>query len=101
MSAEAVRKEVAAVLKRLGLVQLPDDWRGCGAVWEVLELMATEGAVVVIKIDGERTGSEDNGKYTVIVTGSPLKGEPFRLDTSDLEVGLGKAILHYAQKCWA
>jgi hypothetical protein len=100
MSAEKVRMEVATVLKRLGLAQLSDDWSGCGAVWEVLELMAKEGVVVVIKIDGERTGSEDNGRYTVILSGGPLKGEFFRQDTPVLEEGLGNAILYYARKVW-
>ncbi len=76
------------------------DWKGCDAVWEALEEMANEGAVVVVKIDGQRNGDADNGRYTVVVSGGPLGEDFFRTDAGVLEEALAKAILYYSQKCW-
>lgn len=100
MEQDAMRAEVARRVKELGLADIRPDWRGCDAVWGVLEEMAAEGATVVIKIDGQRCGPDDNGRYTVLVSGGPLGEDFFRLDTSVLEEGLAKAIMHYAERCW-
>ena len=62
--------------------------------------MANEGSTVVVKIDGERRGEDDNGRYTVVVSGGPLGENYFRMDVSSLEEGLAKAILHFAQASW-
>src|SRR5688572_5147245 len=95
-----MRAEAAKIARELGLANVPPTWSGCDAVWGVLEEMGNEGATVVIKIDGQRTGPEDTGRYTVIVSGGPLGEDFFRLDTPVLEEGLAKAILYYARKCW-
>lgn len=80
--------------------EIAPDWQGCDAVWEIFEKMASEGSTVVIKIDGQRTKPDDNGRYTVVVSGGPLGEEFFRLDTPVLEDGLARAILHFTEKCW-
>ncbi|MDW8244620.1 MAG: polymorphic toxin-type HINT domain-containing protein [Thermogemmata sp.] len=88
------------VARDLGLVNIPPNWNGCDDVWSVLGEMANNGSTVVIKIDGERMRPEDNGRYTVVVSGGPLGGDFFRVDTTTLEEGLAKAIIYYARKCW-
>jgi hypothetical protein len=100
MMEESTQAKAARQVKELGLADVRPDWQGCDAVWSVLEEMASEGSTVVIKIDGQRRGPDDNGRYTVLVSGGPLGDAFFRLDTDALEEGLAKAILHYAERCW-
>jgi hypothetical protein len=100
MESDKARAEVARRAKELGLADIRPDWRGCDAVWGVLEEMAAEGATVVIKIDGQRNGPDDNGRYTVLVSGGPLGEDFFRRDTPVLEDGIAEAIVHYAERCW-
>ena len=100
MEQKMVRAEAARLAKQLGIADIRPDWRGCDAVWDVLEEMASEGATVVVKIDGQRNGPDDNGRYTVLVSGGPLGEDFFRRDTRVLEEGLAEAIVHYAEKCW-
>gem|GEM_PF-3494816 len=95
-----VKADAAKVARELGLANIPPTWTGCDAVWKVLEEIADGGSTVVIKIDGERTGPEDSGRYTVVLSGGPLGEDFFRLDTPILEEGLAKAIVYYARKCW-
>jgi hypothetical protein len=101
MDTITLKQSVSRIIKDLGLASVRPDWSGCDAVWKALEEMANEGATVVVKIDGQRTSPDDNGRYTVLVSGGPLGSEDFfRTDTHVLEEGLSKAILYYAEKCW-
>lgn len=100
MESDKARAEAARRAKELGLADIRPDWRGCDAVWDVLEAMAAEGATVVIKIDGQRNGPDDNGRYTVLVSGGPLGEDFFRRDTPVLEDGVAEAIIYYAERCW-
>lgn len=100
MEESSVRAEAAKVARELGLANVPPAWEGCDAVWNVLEEMANSGSTVVIKIDGQRTGPDDNGRYTIVLSGGPLGEDFFRLDTPVLEEGLAKAILYYVRKCF-
>lgn len=65
----------------------------------LLERMRLEGAVVVLKFDGER-GPGDNGPYTALVSGKVLKGDFFRTDADTLEEALAYIIVNYARKQW-
>lgn len=100
MDIHSLKARAAQVVQEVGLATVPTNWSGCDAVWAVFEEMSKEGATVVIKIDGQRTHPEDNGRYTVLVSGGPLGEDFFRLDTPVLEDGLAKAILFYAEKRW-
>ena len=100
MDVGTLKADAARVVTGLGGAPVPLDWSGCDAVWPALEAMAADGAVVVVKIDGERRGEDDTGRYTVLVSGGPLGEEFFRTDTPILEEGLAQAILHYAERCW-
>ena len=87
--------EVAA---RFGLA-LDQPWSGVDAVLPVLDAMRGEGAVVVIKMDGER-GPDDGGQFTVIVSGGPLAPSWVRSDGHILEDCLRKVIVGYASTVW-
>lgn len=54
----------------------------------LLERIADQGSVTVVKIDGER----EREKFTVLVTGGPFASEPFRTDGDDLAALLDQAI---------
>lgn len=96
----ALKASVVEVAKRLGLPLVQAGWTGCDSVWPILEQMANEGAVVVVKIDGQRTNRDHNGKYTVVLSGEPLKEDFFHVDTATLEEGIARAIFFYAEHCW-
>src|SRR5687768_9120501 len=100
VNVKELKESVADVAQKLGFGSISPDWAGCDPVWALFEEMAKEGAVVVVKIDGQRTSEDDTGKYTVLVSGGPLGEDFFRADTHVLEEGLARAILHFAQKCW-
>jgi hypothetical protein len=81
----------------IGLASFPTDWLGVDIVLPLLERMRQEGAVVVFKLDGERTGHS----YTAVVSGSIMQGDFFRTDASSLEKALAYIIVHYAHLRWA
>ena len=91
---------VPAVAKHLGLGEIEDRWRGVDAVLPLLDRMREDGAVVIIKLDGERAGRKNSGQYTMLVSGKPLNGDLVRADTVTLEEGLARVIVEYARKCW-
>ncbi|RKH15478.1 hypothetical protein D7V97_00365 [Corallococcus sp. CA053C] len=100
MSTQSYRRLVTKVFERLGMQPPADDWHGVDPVFPLLERMREEGAVVVMKLDGERRGPDDNGPYTVVVSGSPLAGSYLKAEMHSLEEALSKVILEYAVRCW-
>jgi hypothetical protein len=80
------------VAARLGL-QTPVA-KALDSFWPFLERMRADGAVVVLKLDGER-GPNDNGPYTAMVSGPPLRGEHFRTDAHTPEDALAYVIVSY------
>lgn len=65
-----------------------------------IEKMKNEGAVVVIKFDGERTKIDDSGSYTVLVSGQVLNGDFIRTDSDSLKSALVYVIGNYGEKFW-
>lgn len=100
MDTEASKITAAQMIVKRGLAAIPEDWHGCDAVWPALEEIANAGSTVVVKIDGQRNQEDDNGRYTIVISGGPLGEEFFRLDSRALEEGLAKAIVYFGQKCW-
>lgn len=89
MDTNTLKQTVSKSITEFGIANLKLNWSGCGAMWKALEKMANEGATVVLKIDGQRNSPDDNGRYTVIVSGGPLGSEDFfRTDTHLLEEGV-------------
>jgi hypothetical protein len=93
------RMQVAAIARSLGYSSVPDDWTGVDIIMPVLEQMRLEGAIVLIKLDGERT-ADDNGPYTAIVTGAILNGHFSRTDGHSIEDALAHVIVGYACLKW-
>ena len=81
-------------------VDIQPTWTGPGPVWPLLELMRRDGAVVVVKIDGERHPPNDNGPYTVLASGAPLQGDHIRTDAETVEEALSYVIVEYARRVW-
>jgi len=82
-------------------VEIPAGWSGCDPVWPLVERTRAEGAVFLLKLDGERTEPDDNGPYTVMVSGGLLKEDDWiRGDFHSLEAGLASVLLGYAERCW-
>ena len=92
--------DIVAIAERVAGVGLAPDWSGCGAVFELLERMREDGAVVVIKLDGERVGAGAL-PYTVVASGGPLEDDFFRLDCRTLDEGLCQMIGFYADAVWS
>jgi len=88
---------IAAIATHRGLPPVPEDWHDVDAVLPLLEQMRREGAVVMLKLDGQR----DRQMYTALVSGGPLgPGEFFRTDAESLEDALAYIIIQYAQSVW-
>jgi hypothetical protein len=61
-----------------------------------LEAIAQDGAVIVLKIDGERKG--DANIFTVVLSGGRLKSEDFfRMDGGDLSSLIDSALKFYEE----
>ncbi|WP_158626636.1 hypothetical protein [Corallococcus interemptor] len=94
------KKLLAKVFEKLGMEPPHPDWVGIDPVLSILERIREDGAVVVIKLDGERKSPGDSGPYSVSVLGAPLAGESIRADTQSLEDSLTRVILGYADRFW-
>jgi hypothetical protein len=94
------RQAIALVAQHIGIGGIPFDWSGIDAVLPLLERMRIEGAVVLLKLDGERRGPADSPPYTVAVLGSRMNDDPIRYDTTSLEQGLTRIIVEYARRFW-
>ena len=60
---------ISVIAAQLGLPKVPANWRGVDVVLPLLERIRAESGVVLVKLDGERTGPDDNGSYTAVVSG--------------------------------
>ncbi|MBL8892024.1 MAG: hypothetical protein JNL67_18760 [Planctomycetaceae bacterium] len=98
MSSETM-ENLATLCQRLGF-NLDSNWKGLDAVWPMVELIRGDGGVVVIKVDGQRTSEEDNGAYTVVISGGGLKGDYVSTERSSLEDCLEHCIREYVVRCW-
>ncbi|MFT4626111.1 MAG: hypothetical protein ACI8PZ_004783 [Myxococcota bacterium] len=96
---EQDQEQLLSIASDLGIPLTPG-WQGVDAVWPLVELIRHEGAVVVIKVDGERAGPDDNGPYTAIVTGTRLVGGPIRTDAESVEAALTRVLCEYARRMW-
>ncbi len=92
-----LKSDVAKVAHQVGVTEVNSDWKGLDDIWPIFELMADEGAVILVKLDGERILKDDNGRYTVVVTGGSLRDDYFRSDTENIEEGVARAILRYVE----
>ena len=94
------RSVVPLVAHHLGLAPVAHDWRGVDAVLPIVERMRADGAVVLIKFDGERRRPGDAGPFTLAIIGKVMGDDPLRRDAHSLEDGLSDVIVEYAQRFW-
>ncbi|RYD36094.1 MAG: hypothetical protein EOP86_06880 [Verrucomicrobiaceae bacterium] len=64
--------------------------------WRLLQQIRTEGSVVIVKFDGERTWN----CCTVMILGGPLGEHSFRKDGDDLEELIEEGINFYDGLVW-
>lgn len=94
-----LRDSVCRIAEMLS-VDIEPTWTGPGPVWPLLERMRSDGAVVLVKLDGERHPPDDNGQYTVLASGAPLQGDYIRTDAETVEAALSYVIVEYARRVW-
>lgn len=99
--AQARWSEVATLINEAGRGPVSLRWHGVDGILPVLEQMRNEGAVILVKLDGERTSSRDNGPYTVVVSGAPLGGDFIRTDAHSLESAFSVVLWRYAKRAWS
>ena len=94
------KEDIASISDCLGLGGIPSNWSGLDVTLPLLERIREDGAVIVIKLDGERTGPDDTGPYTVIASGKPLGDKLIRTDARTIEEALCHLIGNYADHVW-
>ena len=65
----------------------------------IIEKIRLEGAVVLLKWDGEREVG-NNRPYTALVSGNVLQGDFFRTDAESMKEALTYIIANYARQKW-
>ncbi len=86
-------------LQRLALgLGMPsiDASSGVDALLPYLELMRSEGAVVVLKLDGQR-GPADTPPYTAVVSAGKLGDDFLRIDAASLADAAAHVIVNHAR----
>jgi len=84
----------------LGMAPVPVDWKGIDELFPLLEKLRADGAVIMLKWDGEHGSGGDQGPYTALITGRVLSGEFFRADRASIEEALAEVIVAYASARW-
>lgn len=79
---------------------VPDNWSGIDPVIPLLERIRREGAIVIIKFDGQRRDEADNGPYTAMISSRRLRDETLRIDAHSIEDAVAQVIAGYARECW-
>ncbi len=75
--------------------------RGVDVFLPFVERMKEDGAVVLLKFDGQRTAQEDTGPYTAIVSSPAItQGGFIRTDAETIEQALLYVIENYAAEVW-
>ena len=84
----------------LSLAPMAADWKGVDELMPILEKLRADGAIVMMKLDGEHAVGSDEGPYTALITGQVLRGEFFRSDQPTMEQALSEVIIAYAKSRW-
>lgn len=90
--------ELIEVADRMGLPI--GEWKGLDDFLPLLERMREDGAVVVVKLDGQRTAEDDAPPYTVVLSGGHLGNDYVTVGAVTLPEALARATLGYAAQAW-
>jgi hypothetical protein len=94
------RADIAAIASEFTGLSVPEEWTGLDAVLPLLERMRNDGAIVLVKWDGERRPEAGELPYTAVVQGGPLGDQPYRTDATSLEEALCAIVGDYAERVW-
>ncbi len=95
-----LERSMPRLARFLSLPPMAVDWKGIDEIMPILEKLRADGAVVMMKLDGEYTAGSDQGPYTALITGQVLAGEFFRSDQPKIEQALAEVIIEYAKARW-
>lgn len=90
-------KDLAMLVKRLGMNDDEMKFSQFGLFFSILEKIKKNGAVIVVKLDGQRTNEEDTGSYTSVISGGALGENFIRIDDESLENALLRSIRDYVE----
>lgn len=90
------RQQIDQAARKRHIDMPPLEVPGLNYFVPLLEEMRKEGAVIIIKWDGERHVNP----YTAVVSGKILGGEFLRCDAKTMEKALSKVILSYIDLVW-
>jgi hypothetical protein len=99
MDLKKYRQSVTKLAESMGIISFQEELTGLDAFLPLLEKMRLEGAIILLKLDGER-GKGDTGPYTALVSGKMLNGDFFRIDADSMENALAYVVVHYARHQW-
>lgn len=88
------------IADEVGVSAPSQTWKSLDDFLPFFEKMRQEGAVVLIKFDGERKKGIDTGPYTAAVTGAVMGEDFFRIDSHSLTDALTHMVVHYARLKW-
>jgi hypothetical protein len=74
--------------------------QGIDAFMPLVDKVVSDGVSFVLKVDGERTGTEDNGRFTAVISGTKLGERYYRVDSDSLEGAVAYVIVNYARDMW-
>lgn len=87
-------KTLSELLKQRGMI--PSGHSVVSNAWPLLDQIRTEGSVVVVKLDGQRTKS----RYTVVISDGLLGEDYFRKDGDDLDELVSEGVNFYDSLIW-
>lgn len=92
--------QVGELAKALGLDDFPAEPRGVDAFTPLIERAFAEGAVILVKWDGQRTTDARPLPYTAVISGPPLGTDCLRADAASLESALARVLVRYGEARW-
>ncbi len=88
-------RDIPAVAAHLGL-EMPDEWT-LDDVWPLLDRAREEGAVILLKLDGERS----RNWYTVVMSGGGMeRKDVLHVDSPTMELAIARVLGEYAVRVW-
>lgn len=88
---------VPEIARARGLGEIGPEW-DLASVWPLLEQVREDGAVLLLKLDGERS----QNPYTVVLSGGrlPPENDVLRIDSSSMERAVAFALGNYGLHAW-
>lgn len=95
-----LKDKVSQIAAHFNINGIGSNWTGVDEIMPLIEMIRKDGAVFIVKIDGERDPVEDSGPYSVMAFGKPVGDMPINVDAYNLDDGLAYVIVKYAESVW-